>query len=513
MVGEMEHVLFCPSNLANSVSAVGGYDGGGVTEWIRNPGNPIVYLSGRTGAVDITCAARGMIHLTRGLHIFSIGGDNGTLLCDLDADGAVYPVQEDVIPFCRGEAPGDAFVLTSSGSFRILRVGKNRLCESISVRQVTNDYTSIHRLEIPGGGLRLILCRKRAKGIMVEHWKLWERIEFIETLFTVHDVCVTNNPSCIALLATSDVVGMYQILIYCIHTDGKVVYEQQHNFGTFKLLQPPFRLVCVNGPRVVVWEGDNRVHVRKPNGVVVEYAGKQVRARMRKADGKIFEFRGDKVFQHLADDKSVVEYGGGDLTEETGDVIVYRRGIVPYVLGTFVGVNPSDDVLIANVLDGGLIGTVLGANGEILSHFRDIPAQRKPANRDPCYSLVDMSLVWWLGDLTVIVFNDRDMHMRWAISTIHYALLLASDINQPVAIVNRYVKTSSFVMFITEREFPTTFNARFVLLVSYDEGIVIPAEFVNQHQCQGFRLLSHDGDHIPSNITNFNDIIAWINGL
>ena len=265
-----------------------------------------------------------------------------------------------------------------------------------------------------------------------------------------------------------------------------------------------------------MWDGNNKVCIRRPDGDVIEYGGKQVRIRLLKADGNVLEFRGDGVFLRQGYG-SMIKYDQVDLLrEEEGDVVEYRDGVVPYALRTFGGANPSDGVLVMNVFGGGLLGDVTSVNGGVVTHFSDIIGTRNIVNHNPCHLLVSMlPLVWWLGDSSVVVFASHEVHMRWAASTINIALNIAQVINQPVAIANRYVSSQSlFVVFVTEREFPVNFKARFVLLVSKDKDVAaVPTEFVKHRKCKEFHIFGRDGDDIPRNIKLLTNAITWINGL
>lgn len=513
----MDHTLFCPGNLANSISAVVD-DGGNVSGWVRKSNNPIEYLSGRVDPVDVECAARGMINIANGLFIFSIGGHNGTFLCDTNAGGAIYPIDEDIIPFCCAALPNNALVLDSKGQLKILNVRSTRLCDLYVVVAVKFPCVAVHRLQRPGDAFRVILCRSAENGgISVELWEMWTRTDTFNLNVIVYDVCVTGDPTYIAVLTSSKKAGRYSVWKYKITNTGLLDFNAEF-LGQYNLGKPPFHLAYVDGPCVVIWDGDCKVFVRNLKGKIIEYeSGSRVRVCMRKANGEVLKYRDSKVFLHRPG-KPVIEYGEQDrLQEEVGDVVVYSGGMVPYAVKPFGDVHPDDGVLVMNVLGGKFIGTVLGVNEEVFKHFRDIPAQRKPANRDPCYSLVVnlMSFVWWLDDSQLIVYNNEFMFLRWAASTVSNAMYITLAINQPVAIANKYVQASSFVAFVTDREFPAKFAVRFVLLISSDDvEVKIPLEFSKQQrQCEGFRILGHDGDPIPEAIVTLTEAILWINRL
>lgn len=507
----MEHVIFCPSNLAYSISVVVGTNGG-VSGWMRSTGAPIMYLNGRMEPVNVACVARGMIHLTGGLYIFSIGGHNGTFLCDISDGAAVFPVAEAVTPFCRGEAPGDAFVLNSNGEFRVLTVDAFRLCVAHVINSIHFRYVSIHRLERgEDDEFRFVLCRNNTGGnggIIVELWRTWERTDTIthSDREVVHDVCVACDPRHIALLIHT-ARGGYKVVLYMVDIYGKA-HRTVSEFGTFRLGNPPFHLVYVNGPNVVVWDGDNKVCIRKVDGNVLDFIGPVC---MRNVNGDVLEVRGDRFFLLQANGQEIEHKMDG---RENWVVDPYSCGLIPYTFKSFGNLRSSCGVLIMNVRGGNLFGKVVNASGKSCAHFHDIKPQLTPVPaRDPCYSLVGMSMVWWLGgDSRVIVFNNMDMRMRWAASSILMALHKAPEINQPIAIANEWVtSSSSFVGFVTDHMFPWTFHTRFVLLFS--NGSTIPPIYSVQRLCVGFTILGRENDLIPSGIASLADAVQWINTL
>lgn len=446
----MEYIIFCPDDITRSISVT--IDANGNASWMRATGEPIKYLRCWRGSVNVACIARGMIHITGGLYIFSIGGFEGTFLFDADTGGEVYPVAIAVIPFCRGVDPNTVFVTTPDGQLNILRVDNMKNCVMFGREECNKGYVSIHRLDRRGDSeFRFVQCMRDKNGIFtVELWKLWSRTDRLTVPGCV-DMCVTGDTRLIALLVGGN--GVYRVILYDVDNNGKVKNIQK-TIGTYNLGdKPPYRLVYVDGPHVVVCDGNGKVFVRNTKKEIVEH-----------------------------------------------NVSMF----VPFVIKPFGNVQSRDGVIVMNVL-----------GGRLLDHetsFRDIVAMKQHnVKHHECFQLVSnsMEFAWWNGGSVAVVFGTRDVHIHWAAYTIHLARFIAFKVGHSVAVFNEHVTESSFTVFATDHVFPIGLNARIVLLFSDDKQIEIPPQYIYRTPSHNFRMLSTNP--IPELVIDLTAAIKWIN--